>query len=389
MTPHRIEGTSPAKLPQLRPVPAPELRRGKLLPLDRHPHARFRATSWFGSLDGLRAFAILAVIWHHTAGHGYPGTWLARSGPHGVTLFFGISGFLITTLLLRERQKHGTISMRRFYVRRTLRIFPLYYAVLLAYTGLVWALETGQARADFFANLPAFATYTSNWFVPLESGRVIFYFAWSLATEEQFYLAWPWAERYLSPRASLALVVALTVGLVTIRALDLTSTIFTGAPFLGILATSVAPAICFGVIVAHLLHERSTFGLLWRVVGQRAASPVLLAILIGLFVVQAHPLWIHAVAALLVTSCVIREDNALAPFLRLRLLTQIGTVSYGMYLLHMLGYNAVQRGLDAVGVHQPLVTFVATVALALGLAILSFHTFEAAFLRLGKRFSRA
>ena len=91
------------------------------------------------------------------------------------------------------RDKAGHISLRGFFARRALRIFPLYYTVLGLYAALVFLSEKDPVvRGDFFSNLPAFLTYTSNWFVPPAADkRVIFYFAWSLATEEQFYLVWP------------------------------------------------------------------------------------------------------------------------------------------------------------------------------------------------------
>src|SRR5262245_44922164 len=147
----------------------------------------YRDTKVFGSLDGLRCLSIVAVVWHHAAGSmiDHP---LLRHGHLGVSLFFVISGFLITTLLLRERDRFGDISLRLFYARRSLRIFPLYYTVLLAYVLLAWLFESGSRFGQqFFHSLPAYMTYTSNWFVKMEDERVIFYFAWSLAAEEQFY----------------------------------------------------------------------------------------------------------------------------------------------------------------------------------------------------------
>ena len=158
-------------------------------------HAEFRATRYFSSLDVLRAFAILAVIWHHTAASAFDSA-LGHKGYHGVTLFFAISGFLIVTLLLREKAATGSVAMLPFMIKRALRILPLYYATLLLYVIVVALLERDPvARGQFMANLPAFATFTSNWFVAIDAPRVIFYFAWSLAAEEQFYLIWPWIER--------------------------------------------------------------------------------------------------------------------------------------------------------------------------------------------------
>src|SRR5688572_19697502 len=101
-----------------------------------------------------------------------PASGILARGQTGVYLFFAISGFLITSLLIRERRTTGTISMRGFYLRRTLRILPLYYAVLLTYVIAVPILEHGPDGAEFFANLPYFLTYTSNWFVTLgDDGR--------------------------------------------------------------------------------------------------------------------------------------------------------------------------------------------------------------------------
>lgn len=96
-------------------------------------HQQFMRIRFFESLDGLRAISILGVIWTHVwyvSGPTYYNALLRvpvlRNGAFGVFVFFGISGFLITTLLLREQLKYGRISLRDFYIRRTLRIWPLY-----------------------------------------------------------------------------------------------------------------------------------------------------------------------------------------------------------------------------------------------------------------------
>lgn len=141
----------------------------------------FVSVDRFGSLDGLRALSILGVLWEHSslwAGMSAP---IATKGFYGVNLFFAISGFLICSLMIRERSKHGAISLRAFYIRRSLRIFPLYYAMLLVYALVVLVMEKGPEGEAFFGNLPAFLTYTSNWFVGAgQDERVIFVFAWSL-----------------------------------------------------------------------------------------------------------------------------------------------------------------------------------------------------------------
>ncbi|HYC70113.1 MAG TPA: acyltransferase [Opitutaceae bacterium] len=348
-------------------------------------HAAFRRTSFFGCLDGLRALSILAVVWYHTMPYGHD--LVAGQGFRGVTLFFVISGFLIVTLILRAKDA-GSFSVPQFWGRRMFRIFPVYYAVLAAYVLLVWKVESDPAaRAAFFANLPAFLTFTSNWLVDLDNARVIFYIAWSLAAEEQFYLVWPWVERWARGRAPL--VVAGAVVLATQVAVLLLGPAARDALHWRIL-TSVPPAILLGVALAHVLHDPVLFRRAWAVVGRRgsasgAAVVALLAIAWSPGRGQAGDLAVAFAFTSLIAACVIREDNDLVAFLRLRWLAWIGTVSYGMYLMHMLAVNVVRRVAAAAGVEGPWVDFVGGTLLAVGVASLSFVTYERFFLRLKDR----
>ena len=117
------------------------------------PFARFKAARRFQALDGWRAFAIIAVIWHHTLTDSFTSP-IAYEGRHGVTLFFVISGFLIVTLLLRARESPHGFSLWRFWGRRSLRILPIYYAVLAIYIGLVY-LQRGVRCQGGFLRQPA------------------------------------------------------------------------------------------------------------------------------------------------------------------------------------------------------------------------------------------
>ena len=156
------------------------------------------------SLDGLRAFSITLVVLNHLWNAHNTGFWSSRywvviaNGGLGVHVFFVISGFLITSLLLEEFAKRDDISLRRFYLRRTLRIFPPIYAYLLflivtaGITG-IHPSATGLASAGLFIwnyspwTSPAAAS-ASDW--PMDH-------TWSLSVEEQFYLLWPLALLFL------------------------------------------------------------------------------------------------------------------------------------------------------------------------------------------------
>jgi len=341
-------------------------------------HTRFLANKNFGSLNGLRAISILAVIWHHTA-PAWANPTLVLMGTQGVTLFFAISGFLITTLLLRERDRNGSVDLKAFYTRRTLRIFPLYYGVLLLYIVVVAVMEpNSSAGQNFFHNLVYFATYTSNIFVPLD-GRVIFYFSWSLAAEEQFYLLWPGVLFLLRTPArawwALSLMLlACVVGQVV------------GNRFL----SAVPLAIVAGAWLAVTLHSEKGYRVLSRVLGRGEAFAVL-AVLQGLALtlVDAPPFLVHLLFTAMVGACVVREDHPAAPLLALKPLAYMGTISYGMYMLHMLCKNAVVKLLPVFNLPADgLLVFPFTIVAAVVVATLSFKYYESFFLSLKHRYER-
>src|SRR3974390_955282 len=139
---------------------------------------------WSG-LDGLRALAVLAVLGTHFG-------FLNRGAYVGVDLFFVLSGFLITSLLVRERQRVGAISLWRFWLRRGLRLFPaLVCAIIFALLVAQWA-EYGPWRTTTFTGLPWVFSYLGNWVTAQSAGRLgLLGPTWSLAVEEQFYIVWP------------------------------------------------------------------------------------------------------------------------------------------------------------------------------------------------------
>ena len=149
-------------------------------------HARLPA------LDGLRAFAVIAVILFHYNSRNYvPG------GLFGVDLFFVLSGFLITSLLVREWQGSGDISMTRFYMRRALRIMPASLCFVALYLAFVLAFPSqpvvfGLSAHDAWRNVAYYLSYLYSWgFALKELPGSGFSHLWSLSVEEQFYLLWP------------------------------------------------------------------------------------------------------------------------------------------------------------------------------------------------------
>ncbi len=150
------------------------------------PHARL------AGLDGLRAVAVLLVVVYHL----FP-AWLVQSGFIGVDVFFVISGFLITTLLLREHARHGGIRLRRFWTRRARRLLPALAVVVTVCATLAW-LVGGDVLVGMGRQVAGAATFSYNWVSIADGGSYfsaadpeIFRNLWSLAVEEQFYVLWP------------------------------------------------------------------------------------------------------------------------------------------------------------------------------------------------------
>ena len=196
-------------------------------------------------LDGLRACAVMAVMAYH-----FLPAWNLNLGAIlGVKLFFVLSGFLITGILLRSReaaenagQSAGT-TLRQFYIRRILRIFPLYYFVI----GIALVLNLEPVREI----LPWLLTYTLNihmanqgWFVDK------FAHFWSLAIEEQFYLVWPWLILFAPKKLLLPVTIAFILTAPLYRAYEMLIGMHGLASF--IFTPSCLDSLCMGALVAIL-----------------------------------------------------------------------------------------------------------------------------------------
>jgi peptidoglycan/LPS O-acetylase OafA/YrhL len=164
-------------------------------------------------LDGLRGVAILLVLAFHLS--------FIAGGSLGVDIFFVLSGFLITSLLVEEWQRRGSISLKRFYFRRALRLLPA-FATLLGLYALYALLQPANERSAILKEIAVAGCYIANWPHLHQTGLPLLGHTWSLSLEEQFYLLWPlllvamlWAR--LSHRRVLQIVCAGIVACVVLR----------------------------------------------------------------------------------------------------------------------------------------------------------------------------
>jgi peptidoglycan/LPS O-acetylase OafA/YrhL len=303
------------------------------------------AVAHWPSLDGLRGLAILPVIWHHATPRPLPG--IAGKGAVGVDLFFALSGFLITTLLLRERRRNGRIRLGAFYARRSLRIFPLYYLALGAYA--VWALlqPESAAAAHFLRSLLYHATYTANWLVDFDVPHPVWFaFSWSLCVEEQFYWVWPLSLALVARRPALFALMTGAIAFDALAELGVFAPLAPAGSLAARVLTSFAAPIGFGSLLALLLDTPGGFALVERALGHRWAALALLLASIGLLWIPATPyLALSICLAALVGAVVVTPSHGLRAWLEHPVMRLIGTLSYAAYLLRVTALGIVRRAL--------------------------------------------
>jgi len=346
----------------------------------------WRATRFFPGLDGVRAVAALLVVLHHARTHRL---WGALEGWNGVTLFFVLSGFLITTLALREEDEHGALRWRAFVVRRCFRIVPVYVASLALYTVLMFSIGFGGShRAAFAHALPWYLSPFPE--VPFFTRtHIVFSLAWSLGIEEKFYLLWPLLpfvllRKRVRARIALALLVALAAQL---------PLAITGG------GRAVAPysALLVGCLLALALHHRSAFrfaarlGSTWGLavavallVAVHAATHVIGVTAAGYRVSSALYYLPYSGAAALVLAAVALQARG-SGILSWRPMRFVGRVSYPLYLTHPLGLGFAALAVAPGGAAAELAYLALGVTLSLGLAWALHRLVERPLIAIGKR----
>lgn len=330
------------------------------------------------ALDGLRGIAVALVLWNHTA-LPYSGT----SGTVGVTVFFVLSGFLITRLLLEEWNARNHISLGRFYVRRALRLMPamVAYVLVTALVALrydepldqvVWA---GLYVTNIARSLGEFVTLTPH--------------TWSLAMEEQFYLVWPALLVALLGlvRISRRGLVLVLVGLIGLSLLyrywlvagDADLQRLHNDPF------AVAVSLLVGCLLAVVIGA-----LRWRLLGG-TVFVVAIGLLVGLGVDEksmatyAVMVPVATLASAAAVAVVVRDGRGPAWVHRVLTwapLRGLGRISYGLYLWHYTVYYVVKHEITGSDTTQVVTRVVLEVVLSIVVAVISYHLLESKFLKL-------
>jgi peptidoglycan/LPS O-acetylase OafA/YrhL len=377
---------------------------------------------YFPGLNGLRAVAASLVVLGHFDSLAqdtylrpiFGGTWALGLAISAVHIFFVLSGFLLTYLLLAEKAQHGTISLSRFYLRRILRIWPLYYLILVIgyflLPQLQWAhlpdwlvgREAGSATLVLYVAMQPHLVFT--FYTAMHAALTIL---WSIGVEEAFYLFWPLLLKYI--RKSLLVLLGVSI-------VFLVSTPVVGYILAHFLNDAIAPetrtgienltrllrfdAMAFGGLAAYALYQNRVHGR-FRSLIAAMVHPISL----GVAILIVALFWSHtigfkyfdeSICAMCYTILVLHLVAAPKPLLPMenRLMYFLGRISYGIYVYHFFILFVVLGAWRTWGPASPgsLTVSLALLAIAYGLTVLiayvSFTYFEQWFLRRKTRYER-
>jgi peptidoglycan/LPS O-acetylase OafA/YrhL len=332
---------------------------------------------YISSLDGLRAIAVFMVMLLHAHFQ------FGKGGGLGVDLFFALSGFLITTLLLEEYRKYNSISLSSFYIRRTFRLFPALYFML--FVVLIYAIifSVGASKDIIYRELFASSIYMNNISYMWDCKAMILGHTWSLGVEEQFYFIWPLFMllmiRFFSSNKLLIALLVLTPLIWVIKLTD-----------------------CFPILWG-LIHESLFIGCIFALLRWTGKLPkkipnlivwgtFLLLVIIGLSPISVFETLIKNnlrfiggfFSMIVIVGLVESPDSLLGKLLSNRVLVFLGKISYALYLWHV----PVFRWFLWHSTLPSYMNFVLKFVVTLIISIISLELIEKNSMKLGRRLSK-
>jgi peptidoglycan/LPS O-acetylase OafA/YrhL len=367
---------------------------------------------FFPNLDGLRFFCFLSVFLYHSFATDYKYImetslyknvkyFIAGNGNLGVNFFFVLSGFLITYLLIVEKEKFKQINIGGFYVRRILRIWPLFYFCVFFGFVIFPILKTmfGQVPNET-AHWPYYVTFLNN-FDFLKNGlpdSSVLGILWSVAIEEQFYVIWPLAMAFTPSKYYWHLFISI----ITVSLIYRYMNVHDG----GILENHTLSCISdmtVGGLSATMVYYLPSFKN--KMIHLNKAAVILLYLAVAaVFFFRKELFWqndiLHAFDRLIIAALfalVILEQNyserSLFKMSRYKRLSKLGTYTYGLYCLHMIGILIASILLKKTGLNKNVYQVIfleggLSLLLTIVLAYVSYTYYESWFLKFKNKFSR-
>jgi peptidoglycan/LPS O-acetylase OafA/YrhL len=366
---------------------------------------------FFKNLDAIRFIAALMVFlqhgikpafeylpikgtaWEHLIGQ-------LSNGKTGVAIFFVLSGFLITYLLLTEHEVKSKISLKNFYVRRVLRIWPLYYLIVtftfIIYPGLKSLIGMNNPLA---ANWKYYFTFLSNFDLinythnPIGEAALSENVTWSVAIEEQFYVFWPLLFVLLPKRAWLSAILIVLSSSILFRILNNDDRII-----LYLHTISNLPDLAMGGLMAYIIKNNERIRLLFErtSTGSHLLLFIIVIIVIGwgdqIIGSNANHLLTVFVFALIISAQAMTKSNSRLNLNKFSFADRWGKYTYGIYLIHPIPLTLLSVAVRIL--HIPVTTFISSLLygiiafiITLVLSKLSYDYYESKFLKLKERFT--
>jgi peptidoglycan/LPS O-acetylase OafA/YrhL len=337
-------------------------------------------------LNGLRAIAAIAVVISHIhlPKFQFNYLWPVMIGSYAVTIFFTLSGFLITLLLLKEKEK-AAISVRKFYIRRILRIWPLYFAFLFVVIIIVYLQNPEKLPGTlpyyflFAANIP----YILDTCVPHLSNY------WSLGAEEQFYLFWPWVIKKFKNIFKTILIFIIVLFILKALAYFIALKYKTVIPTL-ILDYTRFECMAIGGLGACLYLKKNKL-FMWLTANR--VTEIFCWLYLCCTASSRHMWFVNNDTVSLVTLCLIVNFNSTKePLIKLenRVFNFLGRISYGIYIIHPLVLYPLKQllpGLNLTPAWESAFFFFGALLITVLIAWLLYEFFEKRFLLLKDRFA--
>ena len=365
------------------------------------------ANIYFSGLNGLRFFAALAVVITHIElikGQMYfTNLWdtnklIFELGGLGVVFFFVLSGFLITYLLLEEKSVSGRVSVKKFYVRRILRIWPLYYLIIVIGFFVLPHLPfidipflTRHLDSGFWNNFLLYILLLPNLAFAFFGAVPHIGQTWSIGVEEQFYILWPWLVKYSkNVLRTLVVFMILFIGmkvivLFLIRSFPGNEALAVVKPFL---AMTKMESMAVGGIGAYLLFHKMYIQKLYN--NFILIGAIAFCVMLVYFTPAIIQDGIHLVYSTLFLIIIINVSSNPNSFLKLenRFLKTLGNISYGIYMYHMMVIAVVIGTLKKMefkvdnSILSQLIVYSTCIVLTVFLSWISYNFFEKIFLKL-------
>lgn len=362
--------------------------------------------TYFQNIDALRFIAFVLVFTSHVLFSNATALqplvlninkWLAPYSYIGICFFFTLSAFLITWILLTEIKNHQKIKLHHFYIRRSLRIWPLYFLIIfIAYL----VLPTLNITSSELPNIIWLLSFTFNYYLQLSDAHFLFFlaFLWTIAIEEQFYFVWGLVMRFFHKSLPLATLLLFFIYLIFIalRENNIVHSMYYNT-------LNYLPNFALGAFLAHTcFYKTSPFSLLEKMPRVFWGCVYLSLLILLLFFQKVQVTVLEHAARQVVFAfffCLVLfdqcfNDHALFKLGKQKQLNYLGKISYGLYCWHGIAITAVKKLSQTINPNEtrwdamliyPLLSFVITVLLA----VISYTLFERKFLKLKDYFSTA